>query len=227
MVKSKMLFLKILGIILIAIISMILIILLCNIRVTVASKSKEDIKFKVHFGLFKLKDKKEHKASDKAPTEPTKKQQTKLPENIKKVLGIDKFDSIKKLRTNLKQNGFDGTFGKTIGIVKFLMKQLGILLKQVKIKKLNINYICAGNDAANTAVNYGLLCAFVYPFVTYIKETTNSKNGQISVNLNCDFDLNEPYFEFYFQVKLRVIYALIVFLKTISYIFKENKNENG
>lgn len=222
-----MLFLKILDIILIAIISMILIFLLCNIRVTITSKSKEDIKFKLHFGFFRFKDKKEQKALDKAPTKPTKKQKKKLPENIKKILGIDKFNSIKKLRTNLKQNGFDGTFGKTIDIVKFLIKQLGNLIKRVKVKKLNIEYICAGDDAANTAVNYGLLCAFVYPFVTYIKETTNSKNSQLSVNLNCDFDLNEPYFEFYFQVKLRVIYALIVFLKTISYITKENKNENG
>ncbi len=218
-----MLILKILGIIFLVILLSLLLVLLSTVGFKITSKSGEEISFNISFNGFKLKPKDKNQSAK--PNTANKKEKKKLPDNVKKLLGIDRFDSIKNLKTNLKETGFDGTFGKTINIVKFLMKQLGKLISRVKLKSLDIVYIHSGEDAADTAVNYGVLCAFVYPFATYIKESTNSKDSKFSVNLNCDFDRKKPYYEFNCEVRLKIIYALIVFLKTVSYITKENKNE--
>ena len=145
--------------------------------------------------------------------------------------GIFKIDTknnkkTKKLKFNLKETGFKGTFGKSIEITKFLMKQLGKLLSKVKLKRLHIEYVCVGEDAADTAVKYGVLSALVYPFVALLESSMNSKKNKLSVNLNCDFDKKESCYEFLCIVKLRIIYALIVFIKTIAFLTKESqKNE--
>lgn len=221
-----MLVLKIIGVILLAITILIIAILLTPVKFQISSKSGSEIKFRLFWGIFKI-DTKNNKKTKKPSMENSQQNNKKgLSEKTKKLLGIDKFENIKTLKFNLKETGFKGTFGKSIEITKFLMKQLGKLLSKVKLKRLHIEYVCVGEDAADTAVKYGVLSALVYPFVALLESSMNSKKNKLSVNLNCDFDKKESYYEFLCIVKLRIIYALIVFIKTIAFLTKESqKNE--
>lgn len=218
-------FLKILGATLLAITLLIIIVLFSSVKFKISSKSGEDVKLNLALGILKTKDKKQKKSNKSTADVNKPKDKKAIPDNVKRMLGIDKFDSIKKLKTNLKESGFDGTFGKTVSIAKFLLKQAGKLICRIKLKVLKISYVHAGADAAEVAVNYGILCAFVYPFATFVKESTKSKKSKFSVDLSCNFEEKEPSYEFYLEVKLKIIYALIIFIKTLSYIAKENANE--
>ena len=220
-----MIILKILGIVLVAIIILIIAILLTPIKFQISSKSGEEIKFRLFFGIFKIDTENNVKSKSKKVEKPATKKKKLLSDKTKKLFGIDKFENIKTLKSNLKESGFKGTFGRSIEITKFLMKQLGKLISKVKLKKLHIKYICVGDDAADTAVKYGMLSAIVYPFVAFLGSSMNSRENKLSVILNCDFDNKESNYEFICVVKLRIIYALIVFIKTIVFLTKENHED--
>ena len=218
-----MIFLKITGIILGAIALLIATILLTPVKFQISSKSGKEIKFRLFLGIFRINTKKNKQTQPKNIEKSQSKKKKVLSDKTKKLFGIDKFENIKTLKYNLKESGFKGTFGKSIEITKFLMKQLGKLISKVKLEKLHIQYVCVGEDAADTAVKYGMLSAFVYPFVALLESSMNSQKNKLSVILNCDFDKKEADYEFICAVKLRIIYALIVFIKTVVFLTKENQ----
>lgn len=221
---------KIIGIVLLAILVFLLLLILSPVDFRIKSKSGSDVEFSIYFfkiikfGLNK-KDKGKN-SSEKTPEKPTEKKKKGLSEKTKKMFGIDKFDSIKTLTFNLKENGIEGTFGKTLAIIKFLIERAKGLIKKIRLKKLRILYISASTDAAATAITYGEVCAVVYPLTSYIEQFFKGKK-HFDVNISCDFDREKPYFETDLKVSLSVIYALICFIRVLNYLNENERRENG
>ena len=60
------------------------------------------------------------------------------------------------------------------------------VFRHLRIRRLDINIIVASEDAADTAINYGRLCAGVYPALTVLLSVM--KYDDYSVNIRPDFD---------------------------------------
>ena len=88
------------------------------------------------------------------------------------------------------------------------------VFKGIKIRRFRFIYICAGEDAAKTAIQYGRVCAAVASVLPLVQNIFDIKFDKIDVRL--DFSVNKPYNEVKFKAKLKV-YVLIasafVFLK--------------
>ena len=81
------------------------------------------------------------------------------------------------------------------------------LLKRVKLEKLRILAVCGGGDAAESAMEYGTVCAVLYPLAGFIRGSTNAREKDIDVRVGCDFT-GEPVFEFELCTAIRIIHIV-------------------
>ena len=81
------------------------------------------------------------------------------------------------------------------------------LLKRVKLEKLRILAVCGGGDAAESAMEYGTVCAVLYPLAGFIRGSTNACERNIDVRVGCDFT-GEPVFEFELRAAIRIIHIV-------------------
>ena len=159
--------------------------------------------------------KKEQKSSEKE-------QNSDKYKRIKHVLGIDRFDSFEKLYNNVKKGGIDGTFSKTLGIIKFVLKQLKEVLNHIKLKKLNITYISGGDSASSAAFGYGIACSAVFPVSGYIQAVTNGKDN-VLLDVKCDFDADKPRFNIEAKASIKAYFLLKTAINLIKRYLEESK----
>ena len=63
------------------------------------------------------------------------------------------------------------------------------IFRHIKFRQLNIDITVASDNAADTAINYGRLCAGVYPALSVILNVI--KYDDYKVNIRPDFDKSE------------------------------------
>lgn len=92
---------------------------------------------------------------------------------------------------------------------------LKILLPKFKIDKIRLGVVCASEDAANTAMSYGILCSTLYGVGEYLKSLDKFSKTKIGVNVDCDFMKEQSEFDFELVASIRVIFALTSLFKEI------------
>lgn len=80
------------------------------------------------------------------------------------------------------------------------------LFRHLVIQKCFLQVTVGGEDAAQTAMEYGYLCAAVYPAVGAVIANTKCKSHNIRVL--CDFDSPETDFRFYGKCSIKVLFLL-------------------
>jgi len=112
-------------------------------------------------------------------------------------------------------------------VIKELVKNFAAMLKYVVIKDLRINIKIASSDAAQTAIQYGGVCAVVYPLSGFIESYMRVDNRKIDVTPN--FDGNEGEVTAFLKVQIKPLYVIatvISFLKCIIKLKQDGaKNE--
>lgn len=117
------------------------------------------------------------------------------------VKALVKTSGLERLRKEqFKESAKKGTvldaLGENVSLILGLMKHLLGLLKRCKVKVLKINVVCAEEDAAQTAIYYGQCCSIVYPIVSFIHASLKVRKRGEKVQILCDYDRNESYYEF-------------------------------
>lgn len=196
-----MIALKIIGIVFSAIILVIAIILCLPLFITVESKTGQ--KTIVYAQILFLKfGKKGKKKNDKTSRNA-----------ILKLFGLDTEKS-----TETDSASSSDTVNKIKRIantVLSLFSRVPFILKRCTVRKLLLNANVGGTDAAQTAIEYGLLCAAVYPLTGFIDANIPCCKNALDVSLKCNFD--EPVnYNFYLSVKIRTVHIL----RTLVYIIK-------
>lgn len=115
-------------------------------------------------------------------------------------------------KTSSKVN--EKTLGKTIkyilSIIKAVLKPTGKLLRHTRITKLSIYMTVCGEDADETAIKYGQVSMGIYNLLGQLDNLIKVKIK--SVDIVSDFVSDEPQYDIYFKVKLRlchIIWALL------------------
>ena len=118
------------------------------------------------------------------------------------------------------------TAGQTAAMLKAALKPLGGLIRQVEIRRLQVTAVCAGDDPAAAAMDYGVACAAVYPMVGWLKGAAKAPENAIDVRLYCDFNRAASAFEADILLRLRVFYAAVAAVRFGWRYWKQKRGED-
>ena len=220
-----MIVLKIVLILLAVIIFLLFFILLQSVKVvfSFSTEPKLDLRVKILgitlYDANKVKEKTvaETKSDE---TEVKQKKPSKVANYFKKLFGIDTLTEATKVKENAESEGISDSVNKVVTVISLLLGQLVWLLSKIRVNRFHILAICGGSDAADAAMEYGYVCAAVYPLVGYIDTHLNTKKNATDIQIGCDFE-NDAYFEIDFIAKLRLIHIVRAVLRNAKNMAKE------
>lgn len=181
------------------------ILLLCNITVCLSYNEEFLLKVKfLNFTLFSTdKPKIKEKTKDKPKANAQKKEEKSFFEKLK------------------EKYGFSGAIREIFYFAKDCIVHIKKFLRHIFIKKVNLNVNIVGEDAAQTAIEYGAVCSAVYPALSLIQGLGNVSFEKIDIR--SDFEGKESFITFSAKIKAKIVFILIA-----AYgIFSEYKKFNA
>lgn len=143
------------------------------------------------------------KAYEVEPNEDTQKPKPDTESDKKAKKQTEKaFDKLKK------KYGFAGAVKEIFVFIKSVLERLKGSLKHIAIRRLCLDIKVSSSDAAATAIEYGAVCAAVYPVLSFIDSTANVKMKNI--NISADFNSGDSDFGFSVIVRVRIIYLIVM-----------------
>ncbi len=125
---------------------------------------------------------------------------------------------VKWLKSLYNKGGVEAiteAFKKIASLVSNVLKPI---FRSVRFRNIDINIIVASDNAADTAINYGRLCAGVYPALGIILNVI--KYNQYSVNIKPDFNKEKIELDISTEISLipwvvifGAVHALVRFIK--------------
>jgi len=159
--------------------------------------------------IEKIKAKKEKKKAEKEEEEPKEKKD--LDEIWAKIKAFDFEGAYAKTKSIFEKLG---GFGGIIEILKYIASKTKVMvskiLKHIVIKELFVDLTVAGDDAADTAMNYGKTCAAVFPALGTI--CTNMKVREYDVDINPDFLAKKNTGDLHTVVAFRPIFMVMALM---------------
>ncbi len=126
----------------------------------------------------------------------------------------------KYIEESIKRQGLTATVTELLDILKLFFKEFGQLLNYLRVEKFKLFINVASDDPATTAVEYGAVCAMVYPAIRLIEEKTKFNHRGTKVIINSDFNSEQSEFIFDAKLKLRLIRLLITELDFLKLLVK-------
>ncbi len=163
-----------------------LILLLLCLPVTVVAGYNGKFYFKLYYFLFKLNSRKANKRQK------TKKTKTKI-KSKKKSLGY--FNEL------FSNKALPDAIAELCSYVKIIVEKLAVILKRSSMRHFYLKITESHSEAATAAINYGTICATVYPFLGFLNSVIPF--DQQNVEIFCDYSGKKS--EFNFDLKWRVI----------------------
>lgn len=196
---------KIIGIVFAALLLFIALLLVLNVKFLFDFSTEGALNFKIKLLCFTVYD----------INKPKKEKKSKKPSRIgayfKKLFGIGKKETDTADGEKTKE-AISDKVTKFITLFMLLADSLIWLVKKIKLKRFGLDVICGGGDAADAAIEYGVVCSAVYPFIGYLETNFKGAERALDVNIGCDFE-NEAYFGIDIKAKIRIIHILRAFLK--------------
>lgn len=114
------------------------------------------------------------------------KKRTKNKEKTKKSGDKEKENgSFSKL---VQKEGFAGAISTICSTVKTFLEKTAVIFNHLKIKHFRLNIQVGGADAASAAINYGTVCACVYPLLGFISSAVIFSSPEIEIGCNYNDD---------------------------------------
>ena len=115
------------------------------------------------------------------------------------------------LKKLYREKGFSGTVIELFSYLKILFSEMPYVLGKIKIRDFSCTVAVSCEDAATTAVSYGVVSTAVYGFTAFLNNSADFKHKNIKVY--ADYSNSDSLFELGFTVKIRLIYLLITAFK--------------
>ncbi len=111
------------------------------------------------------------------------------------------------------EKGFFEKLTDAIEMVKTVIGILQELIKKIKVKSLRIKAVAADTDAADAALEYGKLCAVIFPAVSFLQTIVKVNEKGIDIDLGCDFNAERPVFIIETDITFNLFGVLSAFVK--------------
>lgn len=92
------------------------------------------------------------------------------------------------LKDYCEKHGFSKTVSQIFEILKAVVSRFVWLFKRFKFKDVYLDITVASENAAYTAVEYGAVCAAVYPAMSLISTVATANIKRLNVSANFDSD---------------------------------------
>ena len=198
---------KIIGIVFAALLLFIALLLVLNVKFLFDFSTEGALNFKIKLLCFTVYDINKPKKKSKKPS--------RIGSAIKRMLG---FEQIIESQTDEGEKQKESISSKITGLVTVFMLLTDSnlwLAKKIKFKRLGLDVVCGGSDAADAAIEYGVVCSAVYPFIGYLETNFKGAEKALDVNIGCDFE-NEAYFGTDIKIKLRIIHIVRALMRSAS-----------
>lgn len=110
-----------------------------------------------------------------------------------------------------KEDGISGIVKESKSLINTAFTELKWLLKNIKFSQLSVDVSVSASNAALTAIEYGAVCAAVYPMTSLISTVLETQFKNISVS--SDFSGEKSTFLFTGSVRCPLIFAIIAYVK--------------
>lgn len=210
-----MIVLKILGIAVAVILLLIAIILLLPSRIIVRFDEKGDIYLYLKVLGYPLIA--EYPGKEKKEEGLVK----EVTDRIKKATGTSRLTDVKTLKDILAHGGISETLSEELRIIAALLREVARLLPQCKLCKLKLKAVFSSDDPAEEAMDYGIACALVYPFIAFVKDFMRVSERGLQTDMRCSFG-TEKATVFFEAVIGTPVFRLVGVL--VRLIIEETKN---
>lgn len=109
-------------------------------------------------------------------------------------------------KTLYKKRGLDGLLDIAKEAVSIIKTASQRILRHIVIKNLKVDLVIVGEDAADTAMKYGYVCAGIYPAISFIDSNITLKRK--AVDITAGFNEKETRIFVETKVKIRPIFLL-------------------
>lgn len=144
----------------------------------------------------------------------------------KKVSKKKKKDNSQTKKSTNKQKNITDTIKYYSNMIQLALKQLRWLIKFIKIRKFVFDLTVATDNAASTAIEYGEMCAVVYPIISFIQTNTNFKFKTDNINIRPDFETSDSKLKASVLVKAKLIICLIAIARLLWDYTKKQRKES-
>lgn len=202
--------------------------LLLIIPVSVFFEYDDDFVLKIRYGGVKILDLKWIKKLVSYITEKSKKPKKEKPKKKKKKQEKEpkkeKEKSENFILKYFKEKGIIESVRFCLAVLYAALVRIVRVLKHIRIKKLFLDITVSSDDAANTAIVYGSLCAVLCPLVNLLERRT--KIGVKQVNVRTDFDKLSPIIKTSVFLKTELIFAVIAAISMLFEFLKIKKESD-
>lgn len=189
--------------IILAILLLIFLILLVKVEFYADYSDKLKLTLKILFFKKTIVDPNEKKKPKKKEEKP-KKEEKKKDDKKKKEEKKEKKSYLTKLKEKKGLPGIVSIFTSLAKIAQGLLKNV---FKHIVVHRFDVNIVIVGEDAADTAIKYGELCAVIYSSVDILLSITDTKDYSISVMPDFDSDA-KPKISVVSNVHIRPLFVL-------------------
>ena len=137
---------------------------------------------------------------------------------VEKLFGLSKFSSSKKLRESISDDGISFTVSQFADVLLALVGRVLWLLPRCRVHRLALRVVCADADGGDAAMNYGTVCAVLYPLVGFVQNKLRLKKHALQLDVRCDFDSEQS--DFAYDIRFSVTIWQI--LRALLFIVKKN-----
>lgn len=131
---------------------------------------------------------------------------------------FEMFESLKQ------KHGTLGAVKELFSLLRAVTEKLKYKLKHIKFKNIFLLIRICSTNAADTAIEYGSVCAAVYPVLSLLDTFSNVKYKKIDIA--ADFDSDKPRISFSATVKSRIFFLLMIALCAFGE-YDKFKKRNG
>ncbi len=184
----------------------ILIFLFLSLPITVKAGYNNHFYIKVQYLFFIITPLKKDKSSN---NKKRKKDKVKPPKK-----GVSYFSGL------FEKQPLPDAISELCGFLHILFEKFAAILKRSTMQSFSLKITEYNEDAAAAAINYGRICAVVYPFLGFLNSLMPFKSQ--NVQIFCDYNSGKSSFEF--DLKWQLIPILCIG-PLISFIFDLIKNK--
>ena len=148
---------------------------LLMLPVRVVFKTKKDGTFQLYYRILCISFGKKSK-----PNSPAGKA-------FEKLFGLSQFKNAKSAKENTHKESLEDRVRRLFQALTSLVKRAVGLLKHCTVSWLHLQVICAGEDAAVTAIEYGAVSGVVYSLYGYLESVTKIRKRATEIEIACDY----------------------------------------
>lgn len=206
-----MLFLRIFGIVLGAILLLLFLFLFLPVTVLLSNDGESGFHFEIRLLWFSFKEKKKPKNHAR----PSKKKEPNRA--LLQALGFAPFADKETVKRTVKENGLSFLITETAISVRRLFEKIRFTVRHIAVKEFTLSCLCGGSDSADAAMDYGKTCAVLYPLLGFAEAAVRSVPKNTSLTVKCDFDRETSFYSYRIKLSLRVIYILWAVLTLVAF----------